>query len=268
MEAQRQLCEELDMTGRTIIAKEGINATLEATDENMQTYIKTMQQDDRFADIDFKISPGTGRAFPKLSIKVRDEIVASRLPEDIDPTEDTGTYLDPETLHEWYETNEDFVVIDMRNDYEYKSGHFEDSVNMQMEVFRELPEKVKNIENLKDKKVVPVCTGGIRCEKASAYLKEQGFENVYQLKGGMHRYMEQYPTGHFKGALYVFDGRMTVAMAEEDKRGVVGECEFCGTDTEQYVDDDSITPSRQLLCCDDCYQPRSEHLRIAKTARQ
>lgn len=261
---QQALCADLDLTGRLIVAEEGINATLEGTDENIDRYIDEMQEDTRFADIDFKKSPGTGAAFPKLSVKVRPEIVAADMP-DLDPSEVTAEHISPETLHEWFESNEDFTVIDMRNDYEVISGKFEKTRHPGMQNFREIHENVNEIEDLKDKKVVAVCTGGIRCEKATGFLKQRGFQNVHQLQGGIHRYIEQYPDGHYKGALYVFDGRMTIDMADEPSdRGIVGECFFCGDSTEQYVDDDSVTPSRQLLCCDECFKERSDSLRLAR----
>lgn len=261
---QQELCAELGLTGRLIVAEEGINATLEGTADNIDRYINEMQADTRFADIDFKKSPGTGAAFPKLSVKVRDEIVAADMP-DLDPTEETAEHIPPETLHEWFESDEDFTVIDMRNDYEVISGKFEKTRHPGMRNFREIHENVNEIEDLKDRKVVAVCTGGIRCEKATGFLKQKGFKNVHQLQGGIHRYIEQYPDGHYKGALYVFDGRMTIDMADDpNDRGIVGECFFCEGSTEQYVDDDSVTPSRQLLCCDDCFKERSDSLRLAR----
>lgn len=266
-DSQMELAKDLELTGRMIIAEEGINATFEGTDENIEKYIEEMKKDNRFEDVDFKKSEGTGKSFPKLSIKVRDEIVASRLDDDVDPTEDTGTYIKPDELHEWFEKDKEFKVIDMRNSYEYISGHFEKSVDPGMKVFRDLPEKVEEIEELKEKPVVTVCTGGIRCEKASAFLKKKGFKNVYQLKGGIHRYIEKYPEGHFKGALYVFDGRVTMDTAPKEKRDVVGMCEFCSDPTEHYVDDDSTTPSRQILCCNDCFQ-KKPHLRPASRLEQ
>lgn len=267
-ERQQALCEELELTGRLIVAEEGINATLEGTNESIEEYIATMQSDERFTDVDFKCSPGTGAAFPKLSVKARPEIVASRLDDDVDPTQDTGVHISPETLHAWFESGEDFTVVDMRNDYEVVSGKFVNTRHPGMHNFRDIREDVKEIEDLKDKKVVAVCTGGIRCEKATAFLKKQGFENIHQLEGGIHRYIEKYPEGYYKGALYVFDGRVTIDAADDPaERGIVGECFFCGMNTEQYVDDDSVTPSRQLLCCNECFSERSNSLRLAKRTR-
>jgi UPF0176 protein len=200
-------CERLGLTGRIIVAEEGINATLEGTNATIDKFCAAFIRDPRFADVDIKTSESDGRAFPRLSIKVRPEIVASSLPKEIDPTKDTGTYMTPEELEARIQAGKAPVIIDMRNDYEYARGHFKGSLPSGMDNFRDLPKVVGNFEDLKDVEVLPVCTGGVRCEKASAYLKAKGFTKVYQLKGGMHRYMEQYPEGAFEGELYVFDRR-------------------------------------------------------------
>ncbi|MDZ7726302.1 MAG: rhodanese-related sulfurtransferase [Candidatus Campbellbacteria bacterium] len=264
---QRELCERHGLTGRLIVANEGINGTLEGREPDIKKYIQALTEDERFSDIDFKTSKGTGGAFPKLSVKVRSEIVSSRLGSGVNPQEDTGTKIDPDELHRWYEEGRDFTVIDMRNDYEFVSGHFHNSVDPGMRNFRDLPEKAKELEHLKDKTVVTVCTGGVRCEKASAYLKSQGFSKVHQLKGGLHRYIEKYPAAHFKGGLYVFDGRVVMETAPDQEREVVGKCQFCGVNTEKYADDDSVTPSRQILCCDSCFQDQG-NLRRNKESRK
>lgn len=253
---QLKLSTSLGLTGRIIVAEEGINGTLEGTTELIEEYISTLRLDPRFADIDFKTSQGLGNAFPKLSVKVRKEIVASSLESDIDPSRDTGIHLDPDDLHRWYEEGREFQVVDMRNDYEFVSGHFEGSIEPGLRNFRDLSEKLSTIEHLKEKPVVTVCTGGVRCEKASAFLKKKGFKEVYQLNGGIHRYVEKYPGEHFKGGLYVFDGRVVMDTAPEGKKEIVGKCVFCNTQTEKYADDDSVVPSKQVLCCDECIEER------------
>ena len=262
-EAQRELAERLGLTGRLIIAPEGINGTFEGTSKAIQEYVETMQTDVRFANIDFKTSVGTGTAFPKLSVKVRKEIVASSLGEEVNPSVETGKYLEPDELHRWYQEGREFQVVDMRNDYEFVSGHFEGAIEPGMRNFRDLNEKIGEVEHLKETPVVTVCTGGVRCEKASAFLKKKGFKNVYQLKGGIHRYVEKYPGEHFKGGLYVFDGRVVMDTAPEDKKEVIGVCAFCKALTEEYADDDSVVPSRQILCCKECLSSQS-HLRPAR----
>lgn len=265
--SQKKLCEDLGLKGRIIIAEEGINGTLEGKSSLVEEYVEEMRRDRRFADIDFKESAGNGNVFPKLSIKVRPEIVASGLGQKINPAEKTANRLEPENLHDWFESKKDFVVVDMRNDYEFRSGRFKNSVEPGMKNFRDLKQKVKAIEDLKDKTVVTVCTGGVRCEKASAFLEEQGFKEVYQLNGGIHRYIEKYPDGYFEGGLYVFDGRVVMDAANSEKRSVIGSCVFCSEKTEDYYNDETVEQSEQVLVCEKCVTEK-DFLRPAKRAAQ
>lgn len=256
-EDQKLLCKKLNLKSRIIIAKEGINGTLEGRVEETEKYIKKMQADQRFKDIHFKRSKGNGNAFPKISVKVRDEIVALNLNHDIDPNKLTGKYITAEELHDLYEEEEEFYVVDMRNDREYKVGYFENSFLMPLKNFRDIPENLKKIEHLKDKKVITVCTGGIRCEKASGFLVANGFNNVYKLAGGMHTYMEKYPNEHFLGKLYVFDGRVTMGFNIDDpKHQIVSNCDICGGDSDNYVDCDYIHCKglRHFIGCKDCHE--------------
>lgn len=259
-EEQKKLCASLELKGRLLIAKEGINGTFEGEKDVVEKYMTALREDDRFSDILFKTSKGTGEAFPKLSIKVRDEVVTLGVGE-LDIKHDTAKELPADEFEKWYEDNEDFVVLDLRNDYEIASGAFEKTVDPGLRNFRDLPEKLEKIKDIKDKKIVSVCTGGIRCEKATAYLKKEGFENLYQLKDGIHTYMQKYPNKHFKGTLFVFDNRITTPVVDAPDREVIGHCTFCDTGTEQYVNDDSTIPSTKLLCCDKCYQERKESFR-------
>lgn len=253
MFSQKAIAKKLGLTGRMIIAEEGINATFEGANKAIQAYTADLTNDSRFKDIHFKKSAGNGSSFPKLSIKVRDEIVSAHLNEDdVKPWQITGKRLSPDDLHKLYEQNEDFVIVDMRNNYEYQSGHFKESLNSNMENFRDLPKTTKAISNLKDKKIVTVCTGGVRCEKASGYLVSKGFKDVYQLDGGIVSYMEKYPTGHFKGSLYVFDGRVTMATAPAEVRGIVGKCKHCGKATEHYENCANNFCHFHFMICEDC----------------
>jgi UPF0176 protein len=248
------LCERLGLKGRCIIATEGINATYEGTKEAIEEYIKELQKDKRFLNIHFKKSVGTGRAFPKLSIKVRKEIVSLHLGTcDINPNEITGIHLKPEELHEWIKTGKEFYIVDMRNAYEHKVGHFEGSVLPPIENFRDLPKVVEQIKHLKNKTVLTVCTGGVRCEKASGFLITQGFTDVYQLDGGIVSYMEKYPNEDFKGKLYVFDGRVTMGFYTDDtKHQVVGKCDACGDVSEKYVNCANPVCHRHFINCEKC----------------
>ncbi|MEK7641717.1 MAG: rhodanese-like domain-containing protein [Patescibacteria group bacterium] len=250
-EAHRQKCTELGLRGRMIVAEEGVNATFEGTREAIEAYKAFALADPVLTGIAIKESAGTGFAFPRLTIKVRDEIVtlgAGRF----DVARETATQLPASELQKWYENGEDFVVLDLRNSYEIASGKFDKTVDPGLSNFRDLPAKVKELSQLKDKKVVTVCTGGIRCEKATCLLKKEGFSDIYQLKDGIHTYMQEYPGAHFKGTLFVFDNRMTTDVVPVHGKEIIGSCSFCGTATENYCADDSVRPSRKVLCCASC----------------
>ena len=254
---------ELGLTGRMLVAEEGINGTFEGTRESVDAYKAFLLSDPRFSDMKIKESKGTGKAFPKLKIKVRSEVVtlgAGRF----DVAAETATELPAAELQQWYKDNEDFVVLDLRNSYEIASGQFERTIDPGLDNFRDLPKKLEEMKDLKGKKVVTVCTGGIRCEKATCLLKREGFTDIYQLKDGIHTYMEQFPGEHFKGTLFVFDDRMTTDVVPEvpDKE-ILGKCVFCQVSTEQYCSDDSIRPSKKILCCSDCFEKEKNHLRGA-----
>ncbi len=251
---QRELQSKFGFKGRTIIAKEGVNITLEGTLEATEEYIREVEKDPRFQNIHWKKSIGTGDAFPRLSIKVRPEIVSLHLGTcDVDPNETTGIHLKPEELHEWIKSGKEFYIVDMRNAYEHKVGHFEGSICPPMNNFRDLPKLLKQISHLKDKTVLTVCTGGVRCEKASGYLITQGFKDVYQLDGGIVSYMEKYPNEDFKGKLYVFDGRVVMGFYTDDPRHeVVGKCDFCGVSCDSYKNCADNMCHNHILVCDEC----------------
>jgi UPF0176 protein len=275
---QRALCEKLGLKGRIIIAHEGVNVTLEGEAAAIEKYCAALLSDLRFADTHIKRSIGTGKAFPKLSVKVRKEIVSLGLSEkaDINPHEVSGKYISADELHAWLcEKNDkkngtarDFVIVDMRNDYEHASGHFKDSILPPIHHFRDLPKAMPSLEHLKNKTVVTVCTGGVRCEKASGFLVKNGFKDVYQLHGGIVTYMEKYenanvsgnseqtlpsnPSKNFLGSLYVFDDRVTMAFAGADKRPLVGVCEMCGTSSEKYLNCANNDCHRHFITCENC----------------
>ncbi len=277
----KEIGPKLGLTGRVHIAKEGINATLEGLNPNIEEYMSIVRDPAKqkfadLADVQIKTSIGIGDAFPKFKAKVREEIVALKLTradgveEDVDPNEITGVHLMPAELKKWYDDGDEFVIIDMRNDYEFKVGHFKNSINAGLKNFRDLPEILpKLIEQhpeIATKKILTVCTGGVRCEKASGFLKKKGFPEVYQLDGGMHKYMEEFPGNdsegkgcEFRGALYTFDNRMTMDFVGDDasadgtaKREIIGRCQACENPTERYGHCANDVCHKHLLICKDC----------------
>lgn len=253
--AQAQL---LGFKGRVIVAPEGINATLEGEVSATEEFAREFLQDPHFADVQMKRSTGNGESFPKLSVKVRKEIVGTRFShEEADPRIQTAPHLLPEELRAWYESQKDFVVVDMRNDYEFNSGHFKDSINPELENSRDLPKVLEKLGPIKEKTVLTVCTGGVRCEKMSAYLLNKGFKNVYQLDGGIHSYMEKYPGQDYLGTLYTFDNRLVMDFGGE--REIIGTCKLCRSKTEKYVNCKNNDCHLHFLACDGCTQGEKVH---------
>ncbi len=241
----------LGLTGRVIIAEEGINGTLEGTLQNTNIFKDELLLDSRFSDVQVKTSASNGDSFPKLSVKVRDEIVGTHFDKNkVDPRKKTARHLRPEELRVWYENKKDFVVVDMRNNYEFLSGHFKDSINPTLENSRDLPAAISRLEPLKNKTVLTVCTGGVRCEKMSAYLLTEGFTDVYQLDNGIHGYMEKYPGQDYLGTLYTFDQRLTIDFGGD--REIIGRCLLCDGQTESYVNCADNTCHLHFLACEAC----------------
>ena len=251
--SQRALCEKLGLKGRILIASEGINGTLEGKNDDIAEYIRVFTTDPRFRDVNIKKSAGNGKAFPKLKVKLRNEIVSANLGEsDVKPWETTAKHVSAEVLNDWIENGKDFAIVDMRNDYEYKIGHFEGSIDPGMKNFRDLPKVIPAIAHLKDKPVLAVCTGGVRCEKASGYLLKQGFKEVYQLEHGIVTYMEKFPNKAFKGKLYVFDERIAMDFDGGRDHKVVGKCDLCESPTERYVNCLNKRCNKHFLMCQSC----------------
>ncbi len=247
----RKLCEKNNLKGRIIVAGEGINVTVEGTFSATAEFISEMQKDSRFKDVSIKRSQGAGSTFPKLSVKVRSEIVSTYLdPNETNPRTKTAPHIKPEELRSWYESEKDFVVVDMRNQYEFISGHFKNAIDLELENSRDLPKALPNILPLKEKTVVAVCTGGVRCEKMSAYLLHKGFKDVYQLEDGIHAYMEKYPGKDFLGTLYTFDQRIVMDFGGE--REIIGCCRLCSEKTEHYVNCANQECHLHFLACEKC----------------
>ncbi len=248
---QKSLCTSLGLRGRVILATEGINATLGGSDESINEYIETMNAHPLFGGIDFKTSPGDEQFFPRLRTMVKREIVVMG----IDPTElkasEAAPYVTPREAHEIMKNrSKDLVILDTRNDYETTIGTFEGAIAPNTRYFREFPEYVdNNLETFAEKEVLMVCTGGVRCERASAYLQKKGVaKKVMHIQGGIHRYIEQFPDGFFKGSNYVFDARISHQVNDS----VLGACTFCKNASDHYVNCKNAECNAQFLTCLDC----------------
>ncbi|UTR11535.1 rhodanese-related sulfurtransferase [Evansella sp. LMS18] len=252
-------CKELGLKGRILIADEGINGTVSGTVEQTDKYMEAMKNDPRFSDMVFKIDEAEGHAFKKMHVRYRPELVTLRLEDDINPLKQTGNYLSPKEFYEQMQ-DPDTVVIDARNDYEYDIGHFRGAVRPDIHSFRELPQWIKeNKEKFEDKKILTYCTGGIRCEKFSGWLKEEGFEDVSQLHGGIVTYGKdpEVQGELWDGKCYVFDERISVPVNQKE-HVVVGKDYFTGEPCERYVNCANPECNKQIICTE---ESEHKHLR-------
>jgi UPF0176 protein len=229
--AQRELCSALGLKGRVLIATEGINGTVAGPRPAVEQYVAAVRADERFADMEFKTSAGDTQTFPKLVVKVRPEIVTLGAGIPLPPDQDN--HLSPEEWKRTLETDPEVVVLDVRNRYESSAGKFARAIACDIEHFRDLPGYLEELAELKDRKVLMYCTGGIRCEKASALFRSRGFSKVFQLHGGIVTYQEQFGNEHWLGECFVFDQRMTVRV--EDALVPIGRCAHTGRTTNRFV---------------------------------
>lgn len=253
MKWQQQLCQELQLKGRILISHEGINGTLGGSADSLNLYKNHMADHELFGNIDFKESPGGPECFPRLSVKVRNEAVSLGIPYDQLTPRNAGQHLTPTQTHELLTNKpEDLVILDARNNYEWEIGKFENAITPNIENFRDLPHYLDtNIDQFKDKQVLMYCTGGIRCERATAYLNEKNVaKKVYQMDGGIHRYAEQYPDGFFRGKNYVFDGRIAVKINDD----ILGSCAICRKPCDDYYNCLNAMCNKHFVSCTPCIE--------------
>jgi len=260
---QIALCESLNLKGRILISPHGINGTLGGDIQDLKKYVKTTRQYPGFKKIDFKWSEGNGNDFPRLSVKTRPELVSFGVPENLKVTEDGivggGKHLKPKEVNALAEKlGDDLVFFDGRNAYEAKIGKFKNAVIPDVKTTKDFIAELDSgkYDHLKNKTIVTYCTGGIRCEILTTVMKERGFNEVYQIDGGIVRYGEKYgDKGLWEGSLYTFDGRKTIDFSDETK--VIGKCDTCGTATIQFLNCANDFCHRQYLICDSCAEDKN-----------
>lgn len=258
MRWQRELCNRLELKGRIILSEHGINGTLGGDIKNLRQYKSQMNTSSIFRGINYKWSDGAGKEFPRLSIKVRPELVAFNKSEEIDIGEkgitNGGRHLKPAQVHELVEKyGDDVVFFDGRNKYEAEVGRFKNAVIPDIKNTRDFPKEIESgkYDELKDKKVVTYCTGGIRCEILSVLMKNRGFKDVYQIDGGIVKYGEKYgDDGLWEGNLYIFDDRMTHKFSDKAKE--IGKCVHCSGKTSNFENCADISCNRLVLICESC----------------
>ncbi|WP_430591746.1 rhodanese-related sulfurtransferase [Humidisolicoccus flavus] len=254
---QHALCTSLGLTGRIIISKHGINGTVGGDMAACKKYVRVTKEFAGFKDMEFKWSNGTGDEFPKLSVKARDEVVTFGAPDELTVDENGvvggGVHLKPGELHKLVEARDDVVFFDGRNSWEADIGRFKDAIVPNVETTKDFLEVIDSGEydHLKDSPIVTYCTGGIRCEVLSSLMKQRGFNEVYQLDGGIVKYGESFGnSGLWEGSLYVFDNRQSIDFGGQ--AALVGTCHACGTATNNIENCSEQTCKRKMTTCEDC----------------
>jgi UPF0176 protein len=252
---QRDLCESLGLKGRILISNDGINGTIGGELKDVKKYVRKTRQYPAFKGIDFKWSEGQGDDFPRLSVKVRDELVSFGAPGELRVDEGGviggGTRLTPQQLNDLVATK-DVTFFDGRNRFEAEIGHFRDAVIPDVDNTRDFVAELDSgtYDHLKNTPVVTYCTGGIRCEVLSSLMRGRGFSEVYQLDGGIVKYGEEFgDSGLWEGSLYVFDERKAIEFS--DKPAVVGHCYSCGSATSRMENCADLACRVQRVVCDE-----------------
>jgi UPF0176 protein len=258
-------CLEHRIKGTLLLAAEGINGTIAGAPEDIKAILEYLREDSRLSDLEHKESYADQHPFYRMKVKLKKEIVTMGV-SDVNPNDVVGTYVKPEAWNDLI-SDPDVILLDTRNDYEVSIGTFKGAVDPKTTTFREFPKFVEqNLDKTKNKKVAMFCTGGIRCEKASSYMKQQGFEEVYHLQGGILKYLETVPKEEsmWEGECFVFDQRVAVKHGLEV--GDYDQCYACRMPlSPEELKSDKYTPG---ISCPHCYDKTSEQKKAALTERQ
>lgn len=258
---QKSLCDSLNLKGRILISRQGINGTVGGDIDDLKAYIKSTKQFGQFKDIVWKWSDGSREDFPRMSVKNRRELVGFKNSDDEFDVDEKGVigggqHLKPEQVHELVEKyGDDVVFFDGRNQHEAKIGKFKNAIVPNTNTSRDFIAELDSnkYDELKNKKIVTYCTGGIRCEVISAMMKKRGFSDVYQIDGGIVKYGEKYgDDGLWEGSLRVFDNRMTIDFSDHTK--TIGQCTHCQGKTSNFENCALAECNDLVLICEDCKQ--------------
>lgn len=246
----QRCCRDNNVYGTILLASEGINGTIAGTREGIDAVVAHIRKDTRLCQLQYKESSAATMPFRRMKVRLKQEIVSLGVPQ-IDPTQDAGTYVKPQDWNALI-SDPDVVVIDTRNEYEVAIGTFEGAINPRMKTFRELPARIAEEDALQGKpKVAMFCTGGIRCEKSTAYLRSLGFTEVFHLEGGILKYLESVPEEQslWRGECFVFDERVSVKHGLEP--GDYTQCHGC----RQPLSADERADARYVpgCCCPKCH---------------
>lgn len=256
---QRDLAAANGLGGRIIVSEHGINGTVGGEISAVKRYLKATREYPGFKRMDVKWSDGTGDDFPRLSVKVRTELVAFGVPGEIKVDENGviggGQHLKPEQVHELVAERPDTVFFDGRNAWEAEIGRFRNAIVPDVNTSRDFVAEIESgkYDHLKDKPIITYCTGGIRCEVLSVVMKNRGFEQVYQIEGGIVRYGETFgDEGLWEGSLYVFDNRISMNFTEA--AAVISTCKFCSQPSSRMQNCSDLSCRAQFVTCETCSQ--------------
>lgn len=261
---QRNLCQRLNLKGRIIVAEQGINGTLGGDIEDVKAYRKEMNSHPLFKGIEYKWSDGKRDDFPRLSVKVRPELVTLASDETFNVF-NSSKGLRPKEWHAYLEKHPDTIVLDARNDYESDIGYFKakNVVRPKIGAFKEIKKELEKLP--KDKPILTYCTGDVRCEYLSAYMKHKGFDEVYHLDGGIVKYGEAYKdSGYWEGKCFVFDKRLNIGFSETSSD--IGKCVRCEVRTSNHENCSNIACNGLVLLCSACKQTETTCSEVCREA--
>jgi len=255
---QKTLCESLGIKGRILVSPHGINGTIGGDMSALKKYVKQTKKYPGFRGIDFKWSEGTGNEFPRLSVKAKKELVSFGNPDEIKVDENGvvggGVHLKPFEVDQLVaERGDDVIFFDGRNAFEAKIGKFKNAIVPDVTSSQQFVEEIESgkYDHLKDKPIVTYCTGGIRCEILSVVMKNRGFNEVYQIDGGIVRYGNKFGNdGLWEGSLYTFDNRLSIDFAANP--ALIGECDYCKAPTRQFYNCTTASCHQLALLCEPC----------------
>ena len=244
-----RFCKNLGLTGRILVAEEGINGSVSGTVEQCAAYMEFMQKHPLFAGIEFKIDEVNEPSFDRIHVRVRPELVNLGMP-DLDPNQSGIPHLKANEVLEMMEDPE-VVFLDTRNKVEWEVGKFKNAVTLDIDSFRDFPDALQSVDYLKDKKVIAYCTGGIRCEKATMVMKNLGFKNVFQIDGGIFKYCRESGGKNWDGKMYVFDKRVAVDVNTVNPT-VISRCRICNGLEDRLVNCSNPECNEHFVLCEKC----------------
>ena len=253
---QKEFLSQLDARARIYISSQGINGQMSMSQKDAHVYMDWLAKRPAFEGVEFKLQPLHEHIFPRLTVKYKKELVALGIDVSI-KSEDRGNYMTPEEWRKELDSASDKVIIDVRNDYEWKLGHFDGAELWECKTFKDFIASVDGLKKRIDTsktKILMYCTGGIRCEIYSALLKKEGVDNIFQLHGGVIRYGEEESSKHWLGKLFVFDDRLAVDVSEDEPAPVIGTCHHCGKSSETYYNCANMDCNELFMCCPDCLE--------------